>query len=65
MLCSPITLEVDKLLQDYQDSYTPTENQAEVAAEVLSKENLESMCEHGARMVPTQEKAQTSHTSNP
>ncbi|KAK1343266.1 hypothetical protein QTO34_016044 [Cnephaeus nilssonii] len=36
-------LEVEKLLQDYQDSYTPSENQAEVVAEALSKENLESM----------------------
>ncbi|XP_006093686.1 glutaminase liver isoform, mitochondrial isoform X3 [Myotis lucifugus] len=36
-------LEVVKLLQDYQDSYTPYENQAEAAAEALSKENLESM----------------------
>ncbi|ELK33715.1 Glutaminase liver isoform, mitochondrial [Myotis davidii] len=32
-----------KLLQEYQDSYTPSENQAEVAADALSKENLESM----------------------
>ncbi|XP_057172228.1 glutaminase liver isoform, mitochondrial isoform X2 [Ursus arctos] len=36
-------LEVVKLLQDYQDSYTPSETQAEAAAEALSKENLESM----------------------
>lgn len=36
-------LEVVKLLQDYQDSYTPYENQADIAAEALSKENLESM----------------------
>ncbi|XP_035874686.1 glutaminase liver isoform, mitochondrial isoform X2 [Phyllostomus discolor] len=36
-------LEVVKLLQDYQDSYTPSETQAETAAEALSKENLESM----------------------
>ncbi|XP_067553100.1 glutaminase liver isoform, mitochondrial isoform X4 [Pseudorca crassidens] len=36
-------LEVVKLLQDYQDSYTPSETQAEATAEALSKENLESM----------------------
>uniref|UniRef100_H0UYC8 glutaminase n=1 Tax=Cavia porcellus TaxID=10141 RepID=H0UYC8_CAVPO len=36
-------LEVVKLLQDYQDSYTLSESQAEAAAEALSKENLESM----------------------
>ncbi|XP_066865618.1 glutaminase liver isoform, mitochondrial isoform X4 [Kogia breviceps] len=36
-------LEVVKLLQDYQDSYTPSETQAEAAAGALSKENLESM----------------------
>ncbi|XP_036880071.1 glutaminase liver isoform, mitochondrial isoform X3 [Manis javanica] len=36
-------LEVEKLLQDYQDSYTPSETQAEAVAEALSKENLESM----------------------
>ncbi|XP_044797451.1 glutaminase liver isoform, mitochondrial isoform X2 [Bubalus bubalis] len=36
-------LEVVKLLQDYQDSYTPSETWAEAAAEALSKENLESM----------------------
>ncbi|KAM5254344.1 glutaminase liver isoform, mitochondrial isoform 2-T2 [Hipposideros larvatus] len=36
-------LEVVKLLQDYQDSYTPSEIQTEAAAEALSKENLESM----------------------
>ncbi|XP_045409569.1 glutaminase liver isoform, mitochondrial isoform X2 [Lemur catta] len=36
-------LEVVKLLQDYQDSYTLSETQAEAAAEALSKENLESM----------------------
>nr|KAF6495950.1 hypothetical protein HJG63_010248 [Rousettus aegyptiacus] len=36
-------LEVVKLLQDYQDSYTPSETQAEAGAEALSKENLESM----------------------
>ncbi|KAM5289266.1 LOW QUALITY PROTEIN: glutaminase liver isoform, mitochondrial [Ctenodactylus gundi] len=36
-------LEVVKLLQDYQDSYTLSETQAEAAAEDLSKENLESM----------------------
>lgn len=36
-------LEVVKLLQDYQDSYTPSEIQAEAGAEALSKENLESM----------------------
>ncbi|XP_072511170.1 glutaminase liver isoform, mitochondrial isoform X3 [Notamacropus eugenii] len=36
-------LEVVKLLQDYQDSYTLSETQAEAAAETLSKENLESM----------------------
>ncbi|XP_059968248.1 glutaminase liver isoform, mitochondrial isoform X1 [Mesoplodon densirostris] len=36
-------LEVVKLLQDYQDSYSPSETQAEAAAEALSKENLESM----------------------
>lgn len=36
-------LEVVKLLQDYQDSYTPSETQAEAVAEALSKENLESM----------------------
>ncbi|XP_021097046.1 glutaminase liver isoform, mitochondrial isoform X2 [Heterocephalus glaber] len=36
-------LEVVKLLQDYQDSYTISESQAEAAAEALSKENLESM----------------------
>ncbi|XP_036989122.2 glutaminase liver isoform, mitochondrial isoform X3 [Artibeus jamaicensis] len=36
-------LEVVKLLQDYQDSYTPSETQAKTAAEALSKENLESM----------------------
>uniref|UniRef100_A0A2K5RY59 glutaminase n=1 Tax=Cebus imitator TaxID=2715852 RepID=A0A2K5RY59_CEBIM len=36
-------LEVVKLLQDYQDSYTPSETQAEAAAKALSKENLESM----------------------
>ncbi|KAM8981582.1 glutaminase liver isoform, mitochondrial isoform X1 [Sarcophilus harrisii] len=36
-------LEVVKLLQDYQDSYTLSETQAEAAADALSKENLESM----------------------
>ncbi|XP_022427523.1 glutaminase liver isoform, mitochondrial isoform X3 [Delphinapterus leucas] len=36
-------LEVVKLLQGYQDSYTPSETQAEATAEALSKENLESM----------------------
>nr|KAF6452955.1 hypothetical protein HJG59_008243 [Molossus molossus] len=36
-------LEVVKLLQDYQDSYIASETQVEVAAEALSKENLESM----------------------
>lgn len=36
-------LEVVKLLQDYQDSYTLSDTQAEAAAEALSKENLESM----------------------
>nr|ALN69380.1 glutaminase variant 5 [Rattus norvegicus] len=36
-------LEVVKLLQDYHDSYMLSETQAEVAAETLSKENLESM----------------------
>ncbi|XP_008070745.1 glutaminase liver isoform, mitochondrial isoform X3 [Carlito syrichta] len=36
-------LEVVKLLQDYQDSFTLSETQAEAAAESLSKENLESM----------------------
>ncbi|XP_036885982.1 glutaminase liver isoform, mitochondrial isoform X3 [Sturnira hondurensis] len=36
-------LEVVKLLQDYQNSYTPSETQAKTAAEDLSKENLESM----------------------
>lgn len=36
-------MEVVKLLQNYQDSYTPSESHAEAAAEVLSKENLESM----------------------
>ncbi|XP_031205823.1 glutaminase liver isoform, mitochondrial isoform X3 [Mastomys coucha] len=36
-------LEVVKLLQDYHDSYVLSETQAEVVAETLSKENLESM----------------------
>lgn len=36
-------LEVARLLQDYQESYTPSETWAEAAAEALSKENLESM----------------------
>ncbi|XP_060051121.1 glutaminase liver isoform, mitochondrial isoform X3 [Erinaceus europaeus] len=36
-------VEVVKALQDYQDSYTPSETHAEAATEVLSKENLESM----------------------
>ncbi|KAM9671659.1 glutaminase liver isoform, mitochondrial isoform 2-T2 [Trichechus inunguis] len=36
-------LEVAKLLQDYQDSYTPPATQTEATAEALSKENLESM----------------------
>ncbi|KAB0355996.1 hypothetical protein FD754_000152 [Muntiacus muntjak] len=36
-------LEVARLLQDYQESYIPSETWAEAAAEALSKENLESM----------------------
>lgn len=36
-------LEVVKLLQDYQDSYTLSQTQAEAEAEDMSKENLESM----------------------
>lgn len=51
-------LEVVKLLQDYQDSYTLSESQAEAAAEALSKENLESM------VWAQQEKAQAGHTFN-